>query len=170
MSRRRLAGTALVVSVIATGLLLPGVSSAATHPKVGPHQYFAGSVNGSLGTSTPAVIKVVCPGPEAQRGHPLSGQTVEVRLAVATTRSVGYTGNDATSIGTFFGPPPPTTTGPGQVSFREYGVPKAVPTSLSLPCQGTGVVTFVPFPESPPISRSASVPVQYENIAVAPAA
>jgi len=154
---------------MAAALMLPGVSGAATHPNVRPHQYFAGSVNGSLGTPTPAVIKVVCPGPEAQRGHPVSGQTVEVGLAVAATRNVGYTGNDATSIGAFFGAPPPTTTGPGQVNFREYGVRKAIPTSLSLPCQGTGVVTFVPFPESPPTSRSASVPVQYENIAVAAA-
>jgi hypothetical protein len=163
MLHRRLLGVSLVA--IAVGLLVPGVSGAATHPKVGPHQYFAGSVNGSSGGPTPVIIRVVCPGPEAQRGHPLSGQTVEVGPAASTASSIGYTGNDATSISAFFGPPPPAATGPGQVSFRRYGVPKAIPTSLSLPCQGTGVVTFVPFPESPPTSRSASVPVEYANVA-----
>jgi hypothetical protein len=164
MPGRRLLGTSLVV--IAVGLFIPGVSGAATHLKVGPHQYFAGSVNGSPGGPTPVTIRVVCPGPEAQRGHPLSGQTVEVGPAVTTASSIGYTGSDASSIRAFFGPPPPTATGSGQVSFRRYGVPKAIPTSLSLPCQGTGVVTFIPFPESPPTSRSASVPVQYANVAV----
>jgi hypothetical protein len=166
MPRRRLLGASLVA--IAVGLFLPGVGGAATHPKVGPHQYFAGSVNGSLGRPTPAIIRVVCPGPEAQQGHPVSGQTVVVGPAVSTATTVGYTGNGATSISAFFGPPPPTATGPSQVSFRRYGVPKAIPTSLSLPCQGTGVVTFIPFPESPPTSRSASVPVEYENVAVTP--
>jgi hypothetical protein len=164
MLRQRLLGTSL--AVIAVGLLVPGVSGAETHPNVGPHQLFAGSVNGSSGRPTPAVIRVVCPGPGAQRGHPVSRQTVEVGPAASTASTTGDTGNDATSIGAFFGPPPPAATGPGQVSFRRYRVLKAIPTSLSLPCQGTGVVTFIPFPESPPTSRSASVPVEYVNVAV----
>jgi hypothetical protein len=91
---------------------------------------------------------------------------VEVGPAASTAASIGYTGDDATSISAFFGPPPPAATASGQVSFRKYGVPKAIPTSLSLPCQGTGEVTFLPFPEDPPTSRSASVPVQYANVAV----
>jgi hypothetical protein len=164
MLRQRLLGASL--AVMAVGLFVPGVSSAATHPNVGPHQAFAGSVNGSSGRPTPAVIRVVCPGPEGNRGHPVSGQTVEVGPAASTASTMGYTGNDATSIGAFFGPPPPAASGPGQVSFRNYGVPKAIPTSLSLPCQGKGVVTFIPFPESPPTSRSASTPVEYVNVAV----
>jgi hypothetical protein len=78
--------------------------------------------------------------------------------------NAGYTGNSATSIGVFFGAPPPAA-GPGQVSFTRYGVPKAIPTSLELPCGGSGQVTFVPFPQSPPTSRAATVPVVFANIA-----
>ena len=163
MVRRTLVSALLMV--VAAGLIAPGVCGATTHTKVGPHQFFAGSVNGSLGTPTPAIIEVVCPGPSNLTGHPLSGQTVEVGLAISTTSSSGYTGNGARSIGVFFGPPPPSKVGPGQVIFTRYGVPKAIPTSLNLPCGGTGVVTFVPFPESPPTSRSESVAVEYANVA-----
>ncbi len=165
MARRTLVGTSLVV--VAASLITPGVSSATTHTKVRPHQYFAGSVNGSLGTPTPAVIKVVCPGPATpgQTGHPLSGQTVEVGLTASAIGNPGYTGDRATSIAAFFGAPPPSTAGPGQVTFTRYRVSKAIPTSLNLPCGGTGVVTFVPFPQSPPTSRSASVAVEFANVA-----
>ncbi len=76
----------------------------------------------------------------------------------------GYTGNGATSIGAFFGAPPPAN-GPGQVSFTKYGVSKQVPTALNLPCSGTGQVTFVPFPQSPPTSYAATVAVEYVNVA-----
>ena len=165
MLRRSLIGASLVA--IAAVVITPGVGGATTHTKVGPHQYFAGSINGSLGLPTPAIIRVVCPGPATlgQRGHPLTGQTVEVGLTITTTSNPSYTGKAATSIGVFFGPPPPSSIGPGQVNFKKYGVPKAIPTSLNLPCDGTGVVTFLPFPESPPTSRSASVAVQYANVA-----
>lgn len=50
--------------------------------------------------------------------------------------------------------------------FTAYGIAKPIPTSLSLPCSGTGHVTFVPLPQSPPTSRSASVAVKYVNVAV----
>lgn len=167
MVRRTLIGASLVA--IAIGIIAPGVSGAAAHGKIGPRQYFAGSVNGSLGTPKPAIIKVVCPGPAGVSGHPLSGQTVEVGLAISTVPNAGYTGKRATSIAAFFGAQPPVPTGPGQVTFTRYRVPQAIPTSLMLPCSGTGVVTFVPFSESPPISRSEGVPVEYVNVAVTPA-
>jgi hypothetical protein len=165
MVRRTLIGASLIV--VAAGFIAPGVSGALTHSKIGPHQHFAGSVNGSFGAPVPAVIKVVCPGPArlGQSGHPLSGQTVEVSMAISMFSNSGFTGKNASSIAVFFGPPPPSMTGPGQVTFTRYGVPKAIPTSLNLPCSGSGVVTFVPFPESPPTSRSEGVAVDYENVA-----
>src|SRR5665213_51747 len=62
-------------------------------------------------------------------------------------------------------PPPPTpvTTPPAAstVTFGHYGVVKAIPTSLLLPCAGTGNVYFVPLPMSPPTSKPAVVPVTY---------
>ncbi len=169
MVGRALVGGSLMM--VAVGLIAPGVSGAAPHAKVRPHQYFAGSVNGSLGTPVPAMVKVVCPGPVSfgRTGHPLAGQTVAVGRAISTESGSGYTGSDATVIGVFFGAPPPGSAGPGQVTFARYGMAKAVPTSLSLPCGGTGVVTFVPFPVSPPTSRSATVAVEYANVAAASA-
>ncbi|MGO8870373.1 MAG: hypothetical protein ACLQPH_03055 [Acidimicrobiales bacterium] len=141
-------------------------AGAATHDKIGPHQYFDGLVNGSIGVGSPATINVVCPGPEDQTGHPVAGQTVEVTEPKAVLSTSGYTGNDATSIVAFFGPPPPAAGGSGQVKFTKYGVTKAIPTSFNLPCSGTGQVTFVPLPQSPPTSRAATVAVQYVNVGV----
>jgi hypothetical protein len=169
MVRRILVGGSLVA--VALTLVAPGVSGAATHARIRPHQFFAGSVNGSLGQPTPATIRVVCPGPSiGMTGHPVSGQTVEVGRSLPAVQNSGYTGNSATSISAFFGAPPPSVGGIGQVSFSRYGVPKPIPTTLSVPCSGSGVVIFVPFPESPPTSRSASVPVRFVNIAVTPVA
>jgi hypothetical protein len=158
-----LLGACLVLTAPAA---LSASAGAATHDKIGPHQYFGGLVNGSVGVGSPAIIKVVCPGPESQSGHPLRGQTVEVTEPKAILSTSGYTGNDATSIGAFFGAPPPAINGPGQVSFRKYGVTKSIPTTLNLPCGGTGQVTFVPFPQSPPSSQAATVAVEYDNVAV----
>jgi hypothetical protein len=104
-------------ALFAAGLFAPGMAAAKTHPKVRPHQYFAGLVNRSLGTPKSAVIKVLCPGPEALSGHPLSGQTVDVGLSIRTASNSGYTGDGGTSIGAFFGPLPPGTGGPGQWSM-----------------------------------------------------
>jgi hypothetical protein len=140
-------------------------ADAATHHKIGKHQHFDGLVDGSIGVGSPAIIKVVCPGPESQTGHPLRGQTVEVTEPKAILSTSGYTGNDATSISVFFGAPPPAANGPGQVSFTKYGVTKSIPTTLNLPCGGTGQVTFVPFPQSPPSSQAATVAVEYVNVA-----
>ncbi len=165
MLRRTLVGASLAVT--AAALIAPGAGVAAAHPKVGPHQFFNGTINGSLGTPTPAIIKVVCPGPAGTTGHPLGGQKVEVNLDVAILANSGYTGNSATSIGVFFGAPPPVA-GPGQLSFTKYGAPKNIPTSISVPCSGTGLVYFVPFPQSPPTSRDATVPVEFANIAAKP--
>jgi hypothetical protein len=80
----------------------------------------------------------------------------------ATTGTLGFTGNDA-EIGAFFNAPPPAASG-GAVTttpiFRRYDVFKRLPTSLTLPCAGTGTVYFVPIPVIPP-SRAATVPVVF---------
>jgi hypothetical protein len=110
---------------------------------------------------------MACFGPikPGQMGHPFSGQTVEVFRPEVIVGRFGYTGSSATSIVAFFGPPPPTpvTTPPttSTVTFRYYGVTKQIPTSLLLPCAGTGNVYFVPLPMSPPTSKPAVVPVAY---------
>lgn len=154
-----------VCLALAASVALPASAGAATQGKVGPRQYFDGLVNGSIGVGSPAIVKVVCPGPESRSGHPLAGQSVEVTEPKAILSTSGYTGKDATSIRAFFGAPPPAAKGPGQVIFTKYGVAKPIPTSLSLPCAGTGHVTFVPLPQSPPTSRTATVAIRYVNVA-----
>jgi hypothetical protein len=94
-----------------TAVAAPGASSTTSHGKVGPHQTFSGAVNGSSGTLGLAMIKVVCSAPSehADTGHPLSGQSVEVSLAISTASNPGDSGCDATSIAAFFGAPPPAS-------------------------------------------------------------
>jgi hypothetical protein len=165
MSRR----VVLAVSAaLALTMLVPGASGATTHPRIRPHQYFSGLVDGSTGHPTPAIVEVVCPGPAGgtgRTGHPLGGQTVEVERATAAISSAGYTGNRGTSVSVFFGALPPSGAAVGQVTLHRYGVPAPIPTSLELPCSGSGVVGFLPFPRTPPFSRAATVPVEYANIA-----
>jgi hypothetical protein len=156
-----------VVAVVALGAAvvgLSGVASASATSRVGPNQAFRALVNGHSGHPAPVAIAVACFGPvfPGETGHPVAGQTVKVLLDANTASQSGFTGADATSIGVFFGAPPPAThAAPGLVTLARYGVAKAIPTSLLLPCTGTGQVTFVPLPMTPPTSRAAVVPVSY---------
>jgi hypothetical protein len=81
--------------------------------------------------------------------------------AASTSRSVGFTGRYAHQIGAFFGPPPPTGAVPGFVSIVRYNVAVPIPKTLTLPCVGTGDVSFVPLPMDPGISHDAVVPIEY---------
>jgi hypothetical protein len=167
MGRRVLVGA--FITIAATALV--GESAGAAIPpqgKVGPRQYFEGTVNGRSGMGTPAVIKMACFGAvhPGEKGHPMAGQTVEVmRPLVIVVGHSGYTGKRATSIVAFFGTPPPIALpvppSAGTVTFETYDVKKAIPTSLLLPCSGTGTVYFIPMPQSPPSSRDATVRVSY---------
>lgn len=164
MVRRLLVAGGMLV--VATALFAASASaSIPPQGKIGPKQFFAGMVNGKTGLGAPAQINMACFGAirPGQMGHPMAGQSVEVLRPVVVSARDGYTGSSANSIVAFFGPPPPTpvpsTT--STVTFHWYGVVKAIPTSLLLPCSGTGTVTFVPLPMSPPTSRAATVPVTY---------
>jgi hypothetical protein len=145
------------VAVIALGLQA-GPSQAGS---VGPKQYFTGVINGKDGNTTiPIKIKMACTG-AAQTGHPLAGQTLAVhQLFPPASGSLGYTGNDS-NIGVFFAAPPgaPQADATSRM-FTRYDSPKSLPTSLTLPCSGTGKVWFSPVPVVPP-SRSAVVPVRF---------
>ena len=157
-------GIAAAVMMVASAA---AVTSVPPQGKVGPHQIFGGLVNGKNGIDAPAEIRMACFGPvrPGQRGHPMAGQTVEVFRPEAIVGHFGNTGRRATSIVAFFGPPPPSpapaTPAASTVTFKQYGVVKKIPTSLLLPCSGTGTVSFVPLPKSPPTSRDASVRVSY---------
>jgi hypothetical protein len=165
--RRMLVGLSVVATVTA---VLVASAGAAIPPqgKVGPRQYFEGLVNGDSGLARPVTIKMACFGAvrPGQKGHPMTGQTVEVlRPEVIVVGHSGYTAKNATSIVAFFGPPPPSpapaTPAASTVTFKKYAVKKPILTSLLLPCSGTGIVSFVPLPKSPPTSRDATVRVAY---------
>jgi hypothetical protein len=156
----RAAATAAALG-LATGLataVAPAAHAAgAVDPApIGPNQFFSGLVNG---VSTDAAIQMACFGAitPGETGHPLPGQSVEVLPAPAAgTVDVGYTGSAATEIVVNFGPASTTT----PVTLGYYAVKADIPTSLVLPCAGTGTVVFTPAPGSP-TARSATLPVRY---------
>ena len=136
-------------------------SAAAAAVPVGPHQFFAGEVNGAR---TGVVIRVACVGPvvEGQTGHPVAGQTVDVVPAAASTSAaVGYTGESADHVLVGFG----TLSSTVPLSLSSYGVKAAIPTNIELPCYGPGQVTFVPAPDSA-TAHAATVAVTYQGIGV----
>ena len=151
------------------GALPQAPAGAAVSPpdRIGPDQVFTASVNGSFGIKGPATIRVACLGPvrAGATGHPNAGQTVEAFRPEVVGTHHGFTGPRATSIVAFFGAPPPGSKNRDgaatTVTFHRYGTPGAIPTSLVLPCSGTGQVSFVPLPMSPPTSTDLVVPVVY---------
>jgi hypothetical protein len=103
---------------------------------------------------------MACFGPirPGQTGHPFAGQTVEVLPApVSTTSDIGFTGSAADDIDVHF---PTPTVANAPVVLHDYAVTAPIPVSLTLPCFGSGPVTFVPNPTSP-TARTATVTVSF---------
>ena len=153
----------VVVGLLALSTLAVAGSAAAAG-KVGPDQYFTGVINGHDGnTVNPIDITVTCSViGGTTTGHPAKGQTLAVHQMFPPNGSgLGYTGNDS-EIGFFTALPPSGTTKASSksVTFTKYDKTKKLPTSLVVPCSGTGNVYFVPLPVSPP-SEAQSVPVQF---------
>jgi hypothetical protein len=150
MSRSRIATLALVTTL---ALALGARTSDAL--RVHGDQHFMGVVNGN---HTNAVIYTVCPGPATpgQTGHPAGDQFVAVIL---TSQGDGFTGSAASIVVRF------ANTAAGGVELTRYGVARSIPTTIELPCTGTGSVTFAPSP-STTISTPDVVKVAYENVAV----
>jgi hypothetical protein len=142
----RAAGYGVGATLIAAAVTWSGVIPAtAGPPPVRPHQHFIGRINGRTGRPHRVVIKMACFGAvrPGETGHPMGGQTVAVQM-VDGGRATGYTGT-GTTIGAFFGAPPPSADSASYVAFHVYRS-KKIPTSLSLPCSGSGTVTFVALP------------------------
>jgi hypothetical protein len=122
---------------------------------VRPNLEFGGLVNGARPTAT---VQMGCFGPitPGQSGHPFRGQTVGVFRPEALQVD-GFTGSQATRIVAHFSDDPTAT-----ISFDRFGRSKAIPTTLTLPCSGTGTVVFTPVPTSP-TAHTATVTVQYAS-------
>lgn len=134
--------------------VLSGAAQAAD--SVGPHQHFVGLINGH---HEGAEVYVACPGPvrPGRTTHPLQKQTLAVAL-VAT--GGGFTGEAANRVVARFLDDPSV-----KVVLTTYGTTQPVPTSITVPCEGTGVVRFAPRPRSS-TSMPDSVPITFVNIAV----
>jgi hypothetical protein len=157
-SRLRIGLVTSVAALIVAATAVPAVAGGVVDPApIGPKNYFVGEVNGSTG---PATIQMACFGPvtPGQTGHPLAGQTVTaIPVADPTTTTAGYTGTAANSISVGFTSPALSNL---PIVLHDWAVSVAIPTTLILPCYGSGTATFTPVPTSP-TARSATVAVTY---------
>jgi hypothetical protein len=154
----------------ATGLLVAGATPAlaadtAAPSPLGPNQFFIGQVNGQTDLGR---IAVDCDGPSdpVRTGHPAPGQTVAVlpairpigvtEVIVPPITGPGFTGSVVKAIGA-------TVSGigvPVPAVLTEYETTAEIPTSILVPCEGTGRVVFAPSPTTP-TSRPATVRVTF---------
>jgi hypothetical protein len=141
----------------ATGVVQAGPSGADV---VGPAQRFVGLVNAD---HSGAVIYVACAGPiyEGRTGPAVSGQSVAALLLPGGALPSGGSTGAASRLVIAF----PDSSVAATMNLRRYGVAKLLPSTLQLPCGGTGTVTFTPAPASA-TSVPDTVAVTYENIAV----
>jgi hypothetical protein len=148
--------------------IAPAVTAAAapvTVP-VGPNQFFGGLVNGSNGSTSPVPIRTNCLGPvtAGETGHPLAGQTVEVVLASPASSNIeGFTGSAAKSIvaDLIYTLTPTGPTFIEQVAtFTSYNVAEPIPVTITVPCSGDGLMSFMPNPGSP-TAKPATVQVVF---------
>jgi len=143
----------------AMGLSLAATASAAARQQdpvpIGPNEFFRGFINNHPpGT---AVITVICPGP-VNTGHPAAGQKLEVKTTQPTsTFDTGFTGSAGKKITAALAP---SSTSTILASFTSYFVPENIPTSVTVPCSGTGKVVFRPLPTSS-TAKPAVLPVAF---------
>lgn len=154
------------VVVVCTALVLCGATSlasaASASATIKAGQHFRGLVNGS---HTSPVVEVVCPGPGGAdgTGSVAATQTMSV---IHVRKGHGYTGLFR-SIYSWFAPATGGAT-PTELHFRRYSAPLAIPTSITVPCGGTGAVVFSSCPYLAPCAAgwvTDTVKVKFENIA-----
>jgi len=149
---------ALAAAAVTAVTAAPASAAIIDPAPIGPDQYFSGLVNGQVAHAT---IRMACFGPirPGETGHPFAGQTVEALPApVSTTSDIGFTGSAAHAIDVHF---PTPTVANVPVTLRDYAVTAPIPVSFSLPCFGSGQVTFVPQPTRPtarPASQAIFIP------------
>jgi hypothetical protein len=155
---------AFALAATAVAVFAFAISPAGAQQRIGPNQHFAGRVNGRR---TAAVVYTACAGPvSAGRTGPVAGgQTLSV---VRAKRGNGYTGLFTEIYAWFVPQSATTTTAPVQLKFISYNAPQAIPTSVQVPCDGTGQVEFSSCPYLAPCAYGwvpDYVTVQFVNIA-----
>jgi hypothetical protein len=136
--------TALVAAAVPADSAVTG--RAADPVPIGHKQYFAGLVFGSAEQSQ---IEVACAGP-ATTGHPMAGQSVEaVLLGPSGPGSAGFTGTAAKSIKVILSWTAKAKTAVVPIgTLTGYYAMAPIPTKITVPCGGTGTMTFSPAPSS----------------------
>lgn len=150
----------LTVLAAAAGVAAAATAAPAAALAVGPNQYFTGSVTSP--TDYP-VIQVFCES-FTSIGHPLPNQAVAVHpLLPPATISAGYTGLSATSIDAWLSWPS-AIVAPQPVpiaKFTTYGT-APIPTNVTVPCSGAGVLSFVPNPDNG--GRPSKLNVAFQSV------
>jgi hypothetical protein len=161
--RRGLIAALACGSTATLSMAVGGAALAAPRPvqdpvPIGNNQAFSGYVNGHPPGA--AVIKVACV-VGAKTGHPLGDQPVEVKpVAASSTADTGFTGSKGDKITASIAP---ITVAVIIASFTSYYVKKDIPTSITVPCSGTGTMLFVPSPTSK-TAKTAKLTVTFGNI------
>jgi len=152
----RLTKTLVLLAVpVLAAVMAPTAAGAAT--PIGPNQIFLGQVNGN---SRNAVVTVLCPGPVAT-GHPVNDTVGVIRL-VDPIPGFGRTGNAHQINADVFWAAGPIVHVEHIASFITYTT-QAFPSTLTLPCSGTGSVTFTPV-NGGSGATPTTVPVTFLNL------
>lgn len=154
---------ASAVMLVASGVL--AAPAMADGGQVGPKQYFHGEFFGLTSATTPDVIHVACAGP-ASTGHPVAGQYVAAhQFFPPTTTTYGYTGNFGTEIDVnlIWSSGTVTVVTPTFATLTFYDTNAEIPTSLTVPCSGTGVVDFTPRADPDGSGITSKVNVTFES-------
>lgn len=163
---RRTASRVAIASAVAlvTGGAL-ATPAMADGGQVGPKQYFYGEVFGLPSSAAQNTIRVNCAGPETT-GHPAAGQYVAAhQIFPPVTTTAGYTGNFGTeidvnfiySVGTI------TVVTPTFAKLTFYDTKAEIPTSLTVPCNGSGVAVFTPASDPDGSGRVSDVNVTFQS-------
>jgi hypothetical protein len=161
--------TASCVAITSAVMLAAGAALAtpamADGGQVGQEQYFYGEFFGLTSVTASDVIQVSCATPETT-GHPVAGQYVAAHQIFPPVASTyGYTGNFGTeidvnlaySVGTI------SVLTPTFATLSYYDTKAEIPTSLTLPCSGTGELVFTPTPDPDGSGVAAEVSVTFES-------
>jgi hypothetical protein len=143
-------------------VLAASVGASGAAQPIKPGQHFVGLVNGS---HKQPVVRTVCPGPvsPSSAGPVAGGQHMSV---TRVAKGAGDTGVFSKVYAWFV--PASSSAKPTSIVFTTYGTAKAIPTSIRVPCGGTGVVHFSSCPYLAPCAHGwvpYDVHVRFENIA-----
>jgi hypothetical protein len=158
----RIAVASAVALVAGAALALP---ARADDGPIGPKQYFYGEVFGLSSSTALNSIEVACAS-TATTGHPVTGQYVAAhQIYPPATTTAGYTGNDGVEINVnlIYSQGTITVVTPVFATLRYYDQKVEIPTSLTVPCNGTGVLDFTPSPDPDNSGTASGVGVTFES-------